>query len=271
MAAKPLLEHLEEATDLPREGAAGLFLDIDGTLSRIVPVPHEATVSPSIRQAVAALASRLALVSVLTGRPAADGREMVGLEGLTYVGNHGMEWIEDGQAFTDPAAAPHEERVRRALEAVRARCASTDAIIEEKVASFAVHYRGSRDPEMVRRLALQAIEEQGAGEVMALDGKAHLNVLPPVALSKGTALRTLAVRHGLDWALVAGDDVTDIDAFREARALAGASAFRCVNVAVLGEGCPQALLELADYTLASVGEMERFLTWWAGNLRRQAT
>ena len=263
---KLLLEHLEEAIAPQRDGAAtGLFLDIDGTLSEIVPLPHQATISPNIKTAVATLASRLALVCVVTGRPAANGKRMVGLDELTYVGNHGMEWIHDGRVFTDPTAAPYVADVDRALQAVKQACASTDAIIEEKSCSFAVHYRGSRDPDGVQRLALQAVEYQASANVRVLTGKAHINVLPPVTLNKGTAVRSL-VEDPTSWTgrLVAGDDVTDIDAFREARALAdAASNFRCTNVAVLGEDCPPALLELADYTLANVAEMERFLAWWA--------
>ena len=264
MTPKPLLEHLEEAIAPQRDGAAaGLFLDIDGTLSEIVPLPHQATISPSIKTAVATLASRLALVCVVTGRPAADGKCMVGLDELTYVGNHGMEWIHDGQVFTDPAAAPYEADIAQALQAVKQACASTDAIIEEKVCSFAVHYRGSRDPDGVQRLTLQAVEYQASANVRVLTGKAHINVLPPVTLNKGTAVRSLVESHKLDWALIAGDDVTDIDAFREARSLADATPFRCTNVAVLGEDCPAGLLELAEYTLENVAEMEHFLAWWA--------
>ena len=263
MTAKPLLHHLEDAVS-PQSGAtAGLFLDIDGTLSEIVPLPHQATISPAIREAVATLASRLGLVCVVTGRPATDGRRMVGLDQLTYVGNHGMEWIQDGRVFTDPAAAAYETDVSRVLDAVKQHCASTDAIIEEKACSFAVHYRGSLDPDGVQRLALQAVEEQSNAKVRVLTGKAHINVLPPVLLNKGTAVRSLVESRGLEWGLIAGDDVTDIDAFREARSLADATAFHCINVAVLGDDCPASLLELADYTLANVGEMERFLTWWA--------
>ena len=189
---------------------------------------------------------------------------MVGLDQLTYVGNHGMEWIQDGRAFTDAAASPYEADVAQVLEAVKEQCASTDAIIEEKACSFAVHYRNSADPQAVERAALQAIDKQLDCQVRVLTGKAHVNVLPPVSLNKGTAVRSLVDSRGLGWALIAGDDVTDIDAFREARALSSAnSEFRCTNVAVLGEDCPPSLLELADYTLENVGEMERFLTWWA--------
>ena len=265
MTAKALLENLEEAVAPHSQTASGLFLDIDGTLSEIVPLPHEATISPAIRSAVASLASRLALVCIVTGRPADNGRRMVGLDQLTYVGNHGMEWIQDGNVFTDRTAAPYEEDVERALEAVKRHCGRTDAIIEEKTCSFAVHYRNSEDPQAVEHMALQAIERQNDCRVRVLTGKAHINVLPPVTLNKGTAVRSLVESHQLGWALLAGDDVTDIDAFREARELASSSDFRCTNVAVLGEDYPPGLLELADYTLGSVGEMERFLTWWASS------
>ena len=264
MSAKSLLANLEEAIAPCRETASGLFLDIDGTLSEIVPLPHEATISPAIRDAVATLASRLELVCIVTGRPAANGKRMVGLEQLTYVGNHGMEWIQEGRVFTDRTAASYEADVGRALEAVKEQCGRTDAIIEEKACSFAVHYRNSADPETIENMALEAIEGQDNCRVRVLTGKAHINVLPPVTVNKGTAVRSLVQSHGLGWALIAGDDVTDIDAFREARELAASSEFRCTNVAVLGEDCPAGLLELADYTLASVGEMEGFLGWWAG-------
>ena len=263
MTAKPLLAHLEEAVAPHRERTAGLFLDIDGTLSEIVPLPHEATISPAIRAAVAKLALRLDLVCIVTGRPAVNGKRMVGLEQLTYVGNHGMEWIQDGRVFTDRSAAPYEADVERALEAVKEQCGRTDAIIEEKTCSFAVHYRNSANPQAIERMALEAVERQDGCRVRVLTGKAHINVLPPVTVNKGTAVRSLVESHQLGWGLIAGDDVTDIDAFREARELASASEFRCTNVAVLGEDCPPGLLELADYTLASVGEMEQFLSWWA--------
>ena len=263
MTAKPLLANFEQAVAPYRETASGLFLDIDGTLSEIVPLPHEATISPAIRAAVATLASRLELVCIVTGRPAANGKRMVGLEQLTYVGNHGMEWIQEGNVFTDRTAAPYAADVERALEAVKQQCGRTDAIIEEKACSFAVHYRNSADPQAIEHMALQAIEQQDDCRVRVLTGKAHINVLPPVTLNKGTAVRSLVESHRLGWALIAGDDVTDIDAFREARDLASTSEFRCTNVAVLGEDCPPGLLELADYTLGSVGEMEGFLTWWA--------
>lgn len=263
MTALPLLRHLDELVSLRKGGRAGLFLDLDGTLAQIVALPGEASISPGIRGALDILDSRLELVCIVTGRPAADGLALVGLESLTYVGNHGMEWIEAGRVFTDPEAAPYTAYLQELLEVVKARCAHTDAIFEEKTASFAIHYRGSRDPEGVRELAWQAILEFAGDKVRVLTGKAHLNVLPPVALNKGTAVRSLVQTHRLDWALIGGDDVTDIDAFREARSLANASAFRCTNVAVLAEDLPPDLLDLADYTLAGVGEMEHFLTWWA--------
>jgi trehalose 6-phosphate phosphatase len=41
-----------------------------------------------------------------------------------------------------------------------------------------------------------------------------LEVLPPIDADKGTAVRALLARDGLARALFAGDDTTDLDAFR---------------------------------------------------------
>ena len=41
-----------------------------------------------------------------------------------------------------------------------------------------------------------------------------LEIRPPVAADKGTAVRALVTRAGVSRALYAGDDATDVDAFR---------------------------------------------------------
>lgn len=69
----------------------GLITDIDGTISPIAPSPLEARVSPACRRHLAALAKKLELVAVISGRPAVEARDMVGVEGIVYVGNHGLE------------------------------------------------------------------------------------------------------------------------------------------------------------------------------------
>ena len=50
-------------------------------------------------------ASRFGLVACMSGRRAAEARRMVGLDALTYVGNHGLERLAPGadEPEVDPA------------------------------------------------------------------------------------------------------------------------------------------------------------------------
>jgi trehalose-phosphatase len=85
-------------------------------------------------------------------------------------------------------------------------------------------------------------------------GRKVLEVLPPVGANKGTAVRHLLEERGLHRALVAGDDTTDIDAFR---ALDGME--HAVRVAVASAESPALLRESADIVVESTGEFLELL------------
>jgi trehalose-6-phosphatase len=74
-------------------------------------------------------------------------------------------------------------------------------------------------------------------------------VLPPVDSNKGTAVRQLLDTAGLTRALVAGDDTTDLDAFRAVEALE-----HKVRVAVLADESPSLLGEQAELVVHSTRE-----------------
>src|SRR3990167_4747779 len=72
-----------------------LFLDYDGTLTPIVKHPQLAHLSDSTKKVLAELSheKRLKIV-IVSGRSLADIKQCVGIQELSYVGNHGFE-IED--------------------------------------------------------------------------------------------------------------------------------------------------------------------------------
>ena len=80
-------------------------------------------------------------------------------------------------------------------------------------------------------------------------GRKVLEVLPPVESNKGTAVRSLLDGAGLTRALVAGDDTTDIDAFRAVDDLEHA-----VRVAVVSSESPAVLRDCADIVVESTEE-----------------
>src|SRR5262249_50692571 len=85
-------------------------------------------------------------------------------------------------------------------------------------------------------------------------GRMVLEVRPPVDADKGTALRHLLERAGLRRALYAGDDTTDLDAFR---ALDGLDLG--VRVAVRSAEAPAGLEAAADVVVDGPVEVAALL------------
>jgi trehalose 6-phosphate phosphatase len=179
---------------------AAILLDVDGTLAPIVPRPEDARVPADAQAELRRLHARYALVACVSGRQGEDARRVVGVPELLYVGNHGLE--------LEPNAAEWAERLRRFL------AGAEWPWIEDKGLSAAFHYRVAPAGD-VARAALEAVAEaaRSAGFV-ARWGRKVLEVLPPLRADKGTAIRRLLSERALERALYAGDDTTDLDAFR---------------------------------------------------------
>ena len=261
IARGSLLDHLLELQALLESGPAGLMLDLDGTISEIVPEPGEARISDRVRRALTVLNRRLALVAIVTGRSAWQARDIVGLPELIYVGNHGIERLQSGRLSLAEEARPFKPFLAQLLGRLRARFPEAGIIFEDKSGSFAVHYRLASDPDEARGDVVNAINELAGEQVKLLMGKTVINVLPPLHLTKGSAVTSLVAEYGLSGAIVIGDDVTDIDAFRAAGHLSTREGFSSISVAVAGRDSPPGLREEADFTLESVTEVEDLLSW----------
>src|SRR5207237_2757672 len=104
--------------DLLGSGRAGLVTDVDGTISPIVARPEEAIVLPDAKRALSGLKQHVSVVAVVSGRAAADARTMLGIDGLTYIGNHGLEiWSGDGPQLV-PEVRPWVPRLASVLDDV---------------------------------------------------------------------------------------------------------------------------------------------------------
>jgi trehalose 6-phosphate phosphatase len=77
-------------------------------------------------------------------------------------------------------------------------------------------------------------------------GRKVLEVRPPVAADKGAAVATALDEHPLARALYAGDDTTDLDAFRKLRALASEGRIDALCVGVRSSEGPEAIVREAD-------------------------
>jgi trehalose-phosphatase len=208
-----------------RLGGAPLvvLLDVDGTLSPIAPRPEDAIVPVATRDAVAALARTADThVALVSGRGARDAHRLVGVDGVWAIGNHGIETIAPDGAFSiDERVTPWE----RALGAVRERAAVVvgsvrGARLEDKGATLSIHYRLA-DAADVPRMEQEIVAAAEASGLRVTRGRKVIEVRPPIAVDKGTAVLALARRLGATERsasiLFAGDDTTDEDAMEALR------------------------------------------------------
>jgi trehalose 6-phosphate phosphatase len=213
-----------------------LFLDVDGALAPIVPRPEDARVPDETRDELHRLNGLYALVACISGRSGADAQRVVGVPELVYVGNHGLE--------LDDAAAEWGDRLQRFLADVGW------PATENKQLTASLHYRGSED-ESAAHAALEDVKARAEREgFVARFGRKVLEVLPPLDVHKGTAVRQLLAERNLSRALYAGDDTTDLDGFR---ALDGLDV--SVRIAVASEEGPAGLREAADLIVTGPEEL----------------
>jgi trehalose 6-phosphate phosphatase len=236
MAADALLAPLREAPD-----ESALVLDVDGTLAPIVARPELAAVPEKTRAELRRLADAYLLVACVSGRAGEDARRVVGVDGLVYVGNHGLELHTEAEELAARVAAFG---------------ADVDLPVEDKRLSLSYHYRGAPD-ERAARLRLEEVAERA--RAAGLDprwGRKVLEIRPNVEVNKGSAVRVLLDRSGAQRGLYAGDDTTDLDAFA---GLEAAGLEHAVRIAVASAEGPPELAQAADLVVESPAELARLL------------
>lgn len=236
---------------------SAVITDIDGTISAIAPTPTEALVTDVAREALTALGDRLALVGVVTGRSAAVGEAMVAVPGLVYIGNHGMERVHKGVVWDHPGALAKAGAIGAALREIGAAAAVetwfNGVVIEDKRLSGSVHYRLVPETLPARDVLLRLANEAAARhDLLVTEGRQIVELRPRVVVNKGTAIRGLVEEFGLGGLIFLGDDLTDVDAFREVRTLREEGRVEGLRVAVLAaETQPQVFAE-SDVTVDGV-------------------
>jgi len=241
-------------------GRAGLVTDIDGTISPIVARPEEAYVLPRAKQALERLKDRLALVAVVSGRAVGEARQMVDVDGLTYVGNHGLEiWTPHGPELV-PEARPWVPRLAAVLEHIQREYTEPGVHVENKGATASLHYRLAADPDRTRRELLEILARRAITSGLRVEeGRMVINLLPPLTVTKGSAVTWLVRQHRLDRLVYLGDDVTDAHAFRALAVLRQNGEVRTLGIGVVTPETPQSVRQLADTCVQSVEEVADLL------------
>ncbi len=253
-ALAPLCAHREQSA---------ILLDVDGTLAPIAARPEEATVPEATQELLRELCSQYGLVACVSGRCALDARALVGLPELHYVGNHGAELLMPNQdtPLIDDALAEWIEPVREFTRGEFSEdLVALSVRLEEKGPISALHYRGASDEEtsiealreLARRAAKQGLRTQW--------GRKVLEIRPPLSFDKGSGVELLLRERLFTHALYAGDDNTDLDAFRKLTFLKqGGALTYAVTVGVASSESPATIAAEADIVLDGPKGVTRLL------------
>jgi trehalose 6-phosphate phosphatase len=236
-----------------RAADAVLAFDFDGTLSPTVPVPAEARPGPGVVASLLALCDPYRQVVVVSGRPVAflEGRLP---DAVDLIGLYGLERRIGGVRADHPASSRWRPVVAEVVAAAQAEAAPgaplDGLVVEGKGLSATLHVR--THPELAEGAGALAERLAAATGLEVRAAKASLELHPPVAVDKGTALEEVA--SGADALLYAGDDLGDLPAFAALDRLA-ARGVVTLGVVVGGPECPEQLLGRGAVHLDGQGEI----------------
>jgi trehalose 6-phosphate phosphatase len=242
---------------------SAVLLDIDGTLSPIVENAADARVPETTRKLLIAISRRYGLVACISGRRASEARAMVSIGTITYIGTHGAELLQSG--WTEPVLDPNVQEWTSRIDQFRLDADTPDlrrarVRIEDKGPIVAFHWRGAGD-ESAARAAIDglAARAQAAGFEVHW-GRKVMEVRPPVRIDKGAGVAALLHRSGVQVALYAGDDVTDLDAFASLKRLKAAGSLTdAICVGVLSDDGPAEIETESDITVDGTAGMQELL------------
>jgi trehalose-phosphatase len=230
-----------------------LFLDYDGTLTPIVSRPGLAFCPSEVKTHLERLRDLPGVyLAIISGRSLEDVREKVGVSGIIYVGNHGLE-IENlaGQHKKNwtPARTRELKRITQNLQNSLKKIPGV--LFEEKGPILSVHYRNVPQKFFARvpRVVEEELQQWSDRWKMA-SGKMVFEIRPNVDFHKGKTVREILSTFPSQRLLpiYLGDDQTDEDAFRVLKGQ-GISVF-------IGPGT---LSSEADFFLKNPDEVQEFL------------
>ena len=229
---------------------SALFLDFDGTLAAIVDDPVGARPLPGVPALLAQLAAEFALVAVISGRPTAFLRDVLGAPaGVELVGLYGLE-----RALVASGDAAQWAAVIDAVVAEARAGAPTGVYVEPKGLTVTLHWRHA--PEARGWVEAFVTQVAAAHGLAVHSGRMELELRPPVQVDKGTVVRQLAGEQGgrLRQVAVFGDDLGDLPAFDEVGRLGTPAApVTAVRVAAVDGESPDGGGQAADLSVPRRG------------------
>lgn len=195
-----------------------LFLDYDGTLVPIKKSPELALLPPLKRNILNKLRKKFFLC-IVSGRSLSEIRKYVGIKGISYIGNHGLEICLKERRWTHPEAARVKPILHKTIKKIKDKTKEFQGtFVEDKGLSGSIHYRllPPKRRSQLREIVFEVIASSRRW-LKVTEGKMVLEIRPKVEWDKGRGvLKVFEWLHLKEELLLIyiGDDETDEDAFR---------------------------------------------------------
>jgi trehalose 6-phosphate phosphatase len=254
-ALVPLVEHA---------ASAAFLVDFDGSLAPIVDDPDTAAALPEARDALAALVGQVALVAVVSGRPVAFLRDALRIDGITYVGQYGLERWDGEKVVGDPRVEPYLDAVE---EIAAAATGELPGVLIERKNGLAVVLHWRQHPELGAGAQAWAARATAGTGLELHPARMAVEIRPPVPLDKGDVVRGLC--DGYAAAAFAGDDAGDLPAFAALeRLVADGRLGDAVRIGVASPEGPPELMARADVTVDGPPGLAALLRELGAEIRR---
>lgn len=264
MTPKYLFNHLNELVEFKDDNNTAILTDIDGTISEIASSPEKAVVSSIMRNALIKLKDKFKLVAVISGRSVLNAREMVGVEGLLYVGNHGLEYLKNGERVMVPGVESFLDQMKAlGIEFKEGELPNIKGLkLEDKGICLSIHYRECEDPEAIREKILETFGRSiYAKNITVSEGRKIVEFKPPLGFDKGSILENIIKEHTLERVIYLGDDITDLDAFNSLGKLQNEEKIMGVSVLIQSSEIPDYVKEGSSFFVEDVDDVLRFFEW----------
>jgi len=220
-----ILRHWDVLKEELSEKYIMLFLDYDGTLRPIVSTPRRAFMSREAKELLGELSkSPKCKLAIISGRALKDIMNIIGLKGIIYSGNHGLEIEGPKIRFETPVSTRYIAILEQIKNDLNKKLSSIKgAFVEDKGLSLSIHYRlvDRKHIPLVKTIFYETVIPYLArNKTKIKSGKMLLEIRPPIEWDKGKAVLWLLTRQrfalrGVNiFPVYIGDDVTDEDAFK---------------------------------------------------------
>ena len=259
-----LFKNLENLKTFKNDPSTAIVTDIDGTISEIAPTPDEAVVTASMKKELVKLKEKFKILAVISGRSIQKARQMVGVEGLLYVGNHGMEYLKDGKLNMNPEVTKYLSEIKRVGKKLEKGDLSSinGLIFSDKGICYSIHYRQTNPSENARDRILKTLHDDPDSKKLKIsEGRQLVELKPPISCDKGTTLQNIIEKYDLRKIIYLGDDITDLDAFRKLEEMESEGKIKGVSILVLSDEIPDYVKRNSSYYINGVDEVLKLFQW----------